>query len=33
MQDKTRPEAQQAVSELFENCDVRRITMLTGDRR
>ncbi len=32
LQDKTRPEAQQAVSELFEN-GVRRITMLTGDRR
>ena len=32
MQDKTRPEAQQAVSELFES-NVKRITMLTGDRR
>jgi Cd2+/Zn2+-exporting ATPase len=31
MQDKSRPEAQQAVKELFE-CGVRRITMLTGDR-
>ncbi len=32
LQDKTRPEAQQAVSELFDN-SVRRVTMLTGDRR
>ena len=32
MQDKTRPEAQQAVSELFDS-NVKRITMLTGDRR
>ncbi|MBC8378093.1 MAG: cation-translocating P-type ATPase, partial [Planctomycetes bacterium] len=32
LQDKTRPEAQQAVSELFDN-GVRRVTMLTGDRR
>jgi Cd2+/Zn2+-exporting ATPase len=31
LQDKSRPEAQQAVQELF-GCDVRRITMLTGDR-
>jgi Cd2+/Zn2+-exporting ATPase len=31
LQDKTRPEARQAVSELFE-ADVRRVTMLTGDR-
>jgi Cd2+/Zn2+-exporting ATPase len=31
LQDKSRPEAQQAVQELFD-CDVRRITMLTGDR-
>jgi Cd2+/Zn2+-exporting ATPase len=31
MQDKSRPEAQQAVKELFE-CGVGRITMLTGDR-
>jgi len=32
LQDKTRPEAQQAVKELFE-AKIRRITMLTGDRR
>lgn len=32
LQDKTRPEAQQAMNELFD-CKVRRITMLTGDRR
>jgi len=32
LQDKSRPEAQQAVKELFEDCGVRRITMLTGDR-
>jgi len=32
LQDKSRPEAQQAVKELFDDCDVRRITMLTGDR-
>jgi len=32
LQDKTRPEAQQAVSDLFE-CKVNRVTMLTGDRR
>ncbi|MBM4103458.1 MAG: cation-translocating P-type ATPase [Planctomycetes bacterium] len=31
LQDKSRPEAQQAVQELF-GCDVRRVTMLTGDR-
>jgi Cd2+/Zn2+-exporting ATPase len=31
MQDKTRVEAQQAVQELFD-CDVKRVTMLTGDR-
>jgi len=31
MQDKTRPEAQQAVSELLD-IGVKRITMLTGDR-
>jgi Cd2+/Zn2+-exporting ATPase len=31
MQDKSRPEAQQAVQELFDS-GVRRITMLTGDR-
>jgi Cd2+/Zn2+-exporting ATPase len=31
MQDKSRPEAQQAVKELFE-CGIGRITMLTGDR-
>jgi Zn2+/Cd2+-exporting ATPase len=31
MQDKSRPEAQQAVQELFD-CGVRRVTMLTGDR-
>ena len=31
MQDKSRPEAQKAVSELFAH-GVRRITMLTGDR-
>jgi Cd2+/Zn2+-exporting ATPase len=31
LQDKSRPEARQAVQELFD-CDVRRITMLTGDR-
>lgn len=31
MQDKTRPEAQQAVQELFD-CDIKRVTMLTGDR-
>jgi Cd2+/Zn2+-exporting ATPase len=32
LQDKSRPEAQQAVKELFDDCGVRRITMLTGDR-
>jgi Cd2+/Zn2+-exporting ATPase len=32
LQDKSRPEARQAVSELFD-CKVRRVTMLTGDRR
>ena len=32
MQDKTRPEAQQAVAELFA-ADIKRVTMLTGDRR
>ncbi|MFZ9011102.1 MAG: heavy metal translocating P-type ATPase [Anaerohalosphaeraceae bacterium] len=32
LQDKTRLEAQQAVQELFDDCGVRRITMLTGDR-
>jgi Cd2+/Zn2+-exporting ATPase len=32
LQDKARPEAQKAVSELFE-VGVRRVTMLTGDRR
>ena len=32
LQDKTRLEAQQAVRELFDDCGVRRITMLTGDR-
>ena len=31
MQDKTRPEARQAVEQLFNN-DIKRITMLTGDR-
>jgi P-type E1-E2 ATPase len=31
LQDKSRPEAKQAVSELFES-GVRRVTMLTGDR-
>ncbi|MBN2511811.1 MAG: cation-translocating P-type ATPase [Sedimentisphaerales bacterium] len=31
LQDKARPEAQVAVKELFDN-DVRRVTMLTGDR-
>ncbi len=31
LQDKTRPQAQQAVSELFES-GIKRITMLTGDR-
>jgi Cd2+/Zn2+-exporting ATPase len=31
MQDKTRPEAQQAVKELFDE-GIRRVTMLTGDR-
>ncbi|MBN1796473.1 MAG: cation-translocating P-type ATPase [Sedimentisphaerales bacterium] len=31
MQDKTRPEAQQAVKELFD-LGVKRVTMLTGDR-
>jgi Cd2+/Zn2+-exporting ATPase len=31
LQDKARPEAKQAVSELFE-ANVRRVTMLTGDR-
>ncbi len=31
LQDKSRPEARRAVQELF-GCDVRRITMLTGDR-
>jgi Cd2+/Zn2+-exporting ATPase len=33
LQDKTRPEAQNAVKELFDECSVRRVTMLTGDRR
>lgn len=33
LQDKARPEAQHAVKELFEHCDVKRVTMLTGDRR
>jgi len=32
LQDKTRPEAQHAVAELFET-KIRRVTMLTGDRR
>ena len=32
LQDKSRPEAQQAVKELFDDCNVHRITMLTGDR-
>jgi Cd2+/Zn2+-exporting ATPase len=32
LQDKTRPEAQQAVKELFD-IDIKRVTMLTGDRR
>jgi len=31
LQDKTRPEAQQAVSELFD-IGIKRVTMLTGDR-
>jgi Cd2+/Zn2+-exporting ATPase len=31
MQDKTRPEAQQAVKELFDE-GIKRVTMLTGDR-
>ncbi len=31
MQDKTRPEAKQAVDELL-SCGIKRITMLTGDR-
>ena len=31
LQDKSRPEAQQAVQDLFDN-NVKRITMLTGDR-
>ncbi len=31
LQDKTRPEASQAISELRE-CGIKRITMLTGDR-
>ena len=31
MQDKTRPEARQAVKDMLEN-GIRRITMLTGDR-
>ncbi|MEN6307069.1 MAG: cation-translocating P-type ATPase [Anaerohalosphaeraceae bacterium] len=31
LQDKARPEAQVAVKELFDN-DIRRVTMLTGDR-
>ncbi|MHC5059728.1 MAG: heavy metal translocating P-type ATPase [Planctomycetota bacterium] len=31
LQDKTRPQAQQAVSDLFES-GIKRITMLTGDR-
>ncbi len=31
LQDKTRPEAQQAVKELFE-AGIKRVTMLTGDR-
>lgn len=32
LQDKTRPEARQAVEELFD-AKIRRVTMLTGDRR
>jgi Cd2+/Zn2+-exporting ATPase len=32
MQDKSRPEAQQAVQELFE-AGIKRVTMLTGDRK
>lgn len=32
LQDKARPEAQQAVKELFDDCHVSRVTMLTGDR-
>jgi Cd2+/Zn2+-exporting ATPase len=32
LQDKTRPEARQAVKELFD-AKIRRVTMLTGDRR
>ncbi|MCE5186176.1 MAG: cation-translocating P-type ATPase [Planctomycetaceae bacterium] len=32
LQDKSRPEARQAVTELFEDCKVSRVTMLTGDR-
>ncbi len=31
LQDKSRPEARQAVQELFA-CDISRVTMLTGDR-
>lgn len=31
LQDKTRPEASQAISEL-QDCGIKRITMLTGDR-
>lgn len=31
LQDKARPEAQQAVKELFD-CKIHRVTMLTGDR-
>jgi len=31
MQDKTRPEARQAVTELLD-CGIKRVTMLTGDR-
>jgi len=31
LQDKARPEAQAAVKELFDN-DIKRVTMLTGDR-
>jgi len=32
LQDKTKPEAQQAIKELFES-GVKRVTMLTGDRK
>jgi Cd2+/Zn2+-exporting ATPase len=32
LQDKSRPEARQAVQELFDDCGVKRVTMLTGDR-